>query len=86
MIRLMQTQSDVGSATPYDHLDYYNKPLHRYPTRKITFEGREWANRCVYLSDVPNVKVGSTRNATRLLNLTGGLKYGCWPLVQPHEI
>jgi hypothetical protein len=42
MTRLMQTQSDVAFATPYDHLDYYNRPLHRYPTRKITFEGREW--------------------------------------------
>jgi hypothetical protein len=42
MVRLMRAQSDVDFATPYDHLDYYNRALHRYPTRKIAFEGREW--------------------------------------------
>jgi hypothetical protein len=42
MVEFMRTHPDVHFATPYDHLDYYQAPLHRPPQETTTFEGRNW--------------------------------------------
>lgn len=89
MIRLMQTQSDVGFATPYDHLDYYNKPLHRYPTRKITFEGREWrtvASTCLTFLTSKSVLCETQRVFESYGRTPGNTDAGLWFSLTKFEI
>lgn len=44
MIEILKTEKDVDFVTPYDHLDYYNLPLHNYKSDYRMINGRRWRN------------------------------------------
>jgi hypothetical protein len=89
MIRLMQAQTDVGFATPYDHLNYYNMAMHRYPTRKITFEEREWrtvASTCLTFLTSKSVLRETQRVFESYGRTAGNTDAGLWFSLTKFEI
>jgi len=42
MVEFARSRDDVHFVSPYDHLDYYTRRLHQYPSRIVTFGSRHW--------------------------------------------
>lgn len=42
MVSFIRSQPDADFVSPYDHLDYYELDLHRYPARIRAAEGQHW--------------------------------------------
>lgn len=81
MIRFMQTSGDVGFATPYDHLDYYNTALHRYATQTRTVEERQWrtvASTCLTFLTSKSVLRETQRVFNSYGSIPGNSDAGLW--------
>ncbi|GAH40202.1 unnamed protein product, partial [marine sediment metagenome] len=42
MVKLLKSDSEVDFITPYDHLDYYTYPFHKFQSKIKFFAGKHW--------------------------------------------